>query len=317
MEIRLSYLEQLPGKIDFHYLRELTLEKDRWKEHKGQAKWLNFFINLPHVKNIETNFSLPAPKFSSPEADSNLMGELALKLSPWKKGPFNFFGNNIDSEWRSDFKWDRMTRAKLDYHQKNILDIGCNNGYFMFKLLEHKPKMVLGVDPIIPCMHQFNFINHYIENSPLHFELWGADDIKAFENSFDIILYMGILYHHRNPLEQLLYIRNALVPSGHAIIETIGIPGDVPTALTPLDSYAGMKNVYFLPTLKCLEHWLIKIGFINIEVVDISKTDDTEQRATDWAQKKSLIDGLNAENLDFTKEGYPAPLRFMLKVQKK
>lgn len=322
MEIkRLSYLEKLKGKINKDVLSQLTCEKDKWVNHKGQKEWVDFFSNLPHSSQTQMKSNCNRVEIETlskltPEQINEVRNQ-ASKLSPWKKGPFELFGIEIDSEWDSELKWKRVLEAQLNFENKTILDIGCNNGYFMFRMLEKNPSLVLGIDPILPCRHQFEFINHFVKSDKLHFELWGADDVVHFKDSFDIIFYMGILYHHRNPLEQLKFIKEALVSGGQAIIETIGIEGEEEMSLTPREYYAGMKNVYFVPTLNALKNWLSKTGFQEIEVVNISKTDQNEQRSTQWAQKKSLIDGLNPDDHNLTIEGYKAPLRFMLKVTKK
>lgn len=320
-ENRLNYLQQLSGERDEVYLQNLCAEKDRWTEFKNQDAWIDFFNHLPDLHYSDLSLDKRAVTVSSIKSLSqNQIDDLkskAMQLAPWKKGPFNLFGIEIDAEWRSDFKWQRLQSAIGDLSGKTVLDIGCNNGYFMFRALGADARFVLGIDPVLPCRHQFHFINHFVKSPKVHFELWGVEDVKAFKNSFDVILHMGIIYHHRHPLEQLIDIREALKPGGTAIIETIGIAGEGSHALFPEDRYAGMKNIYFVPTLNCLINWARKSQFINIEVIDDCPTSTEEQRPTDWAPKKSLEHVLDLENSELTIEGYPAPRRLMIKVQKK
>ena len=179
-------------------------------------------------------------------------------LIPWKKGPFDLFGIKIDGEWRSDFKWARIEKALGPLTNRRILDIGCNNGYFMFKMLEHNPEMVLGIDPVVRCLLQFKIIQSFIPHPNVFFELWGVEHVKYFKNFFDDIFYMGIIYHHKNPIEQLIMIKEALKPGGRIIFETIGIPGQDSYALFPEDRYAKMRNVWFIPTVSCSSNWLKK-----------------------------------------------------------
>ena len=73
-----------------------------------------------------------------------------------------------------------------------------------------------------------------------------------------------------------------------------------------------MGNIFFLPTVKCLEHWLKRCGFGRIRCVNISKTTSAEQRRTDWIDTQSLADFLDSDDPDKTVEGYPAPLRAMV-----
>ncbi len=55
-------------------------------------------------------------------------------LIPWRKGPFHLFDVHVDTEWRSDWKWDRVS-PHLDLTNKRILDVGCGNGYYMWRML--------------------------------------------------------------------------------------------------------------------------------------------------------------------------------------
>jgi len=318
---RLAYLRPLSGERDEDYLHRLCAEKDRWPTFKNQDSWVHFFQDLPSIENSkydlnQNSITLSTDKTIESELYENLK-QKALTLGPWKKGPFNLYGMEIDAEWRSDFKWNRLSHALGSLEGKSVLDIGCNNGYFMFRALGAGAQFVLGIDPVLPCMHQFQFINHFVKSPQIHFELWGVEDVKAFKNSFDVILHMGIIYHHRHPLEQLIDIREALKPGGTAIIETIGIAGEESVALFPEDRYAGMKNIYFVPTLSCLINWAHKSQFINIEVIDDTLTTTDEQRPTEWANKNSLEHALDPNDPLRTIEGYPAPRRMMIKVQKK
>lgn len=166
---------------------------------------------------------------------------------------------------------------------------------------------------------QFEYINHFKKNDNLKFELFGIEDLPNFKSFYDVIFSMGVLYHHRHPLEQLISIREALVPGGEMIMETIGIPGDDSICLFPEDRYSKMRNVWFLPTLACLKNWINRTGFIDMEVVSVSTTNFEEQRKTPWCPPphQSLEDFLDENDQTKTVEGYPAPVRFCIKAKKK
>ena len=66
---------------------------------------------------------------------------------PWKKGPFSFFETMIDSEWRSDLKWQRIRPWCGSLANKVVADVGAHNGYFMFRMAQEQAKLVLGFDP--------------------------------------------------------------------------------------------------------------------------------------------------------------------------
>ena len=69
-------------------------------------------------------------------------------LMPWRKGPFNVFDIKIDSEWRSDYKWDRIVGSLSDMQHQTILDVGCGNGYHCLRMKAMGAKHVMGIDPL-------------------------------------------------------------------------------------------------------------------------------------------------------------------------
>ena len=153
----------------------------------------------------------------------------------------------------------------------------------------------------------------------LEFSQMGIEHLKLLDEKFDVIFSMGVLYHHRHPLEQLESLKNALKPGGTLILETIGYPGQESTAFFPPERYAKMRNVFFLPTKSCLENWLNRCHFTNIELIDESITTIEEQRLTQWcpAPKQSLEDFLDPSDHSLTIEGHPAPHRFIYSAKKK
>ena len=276
------------------------------------------------IETREAHWQRPASNDLNDALNKDLSDELQLQkacelLIPWKKGPFQLSFGNLDAEWRSDFKWERFKHALGNIQDKVILDVGCNNGYFMFQMAELKPKLVLGIDPIPRCQAQFKLLNKIYKHENLRFELLGVEHCKHFHKLFDTILFMGIIYHHRHPLEQLIDLREALKPGGELILETIGIPGEESYALFPEERYAGMKNIYFIPTLSCTINWLLKAKFENIEVIADSDMTTEEQRTTKWNPEnfKTLEDSLDPKDPSKTVEGHPAPRRFLVKASKK
>ena len=225
----------------------------------------------------------------------------------------------IDAEWRSDKKWERLEKIVDNLKGKKILDIGCNNGYFMYRMADQRPEFILGIDPVVPYWSQFKFINHFAKCDNLQMELLGVEDCIHFDKLFDVVFSMGIIYHHRNPIQQLLDIKKSMRPGGQLILETIGIPGEKSIALFPEDRYAKMRNVWFVPTLSCLVNFAKKARFGDIEVVADTPLTSDEQRLTDWCPppRQSLEDFLDPNDQTKTIEGHPAPRRFLISCRKK
>ena len=240
---------------------------------------------------------------------------LLKKFIPWKKGPFKVNSIEIDSEWRSDLKWNRLLNSLPDMKDKLVLDVGCNNGYFLFKILEQAPRHILGIDPVLSCLLQYKAILALLkERPPISFELLGHQHLPYLATTFDVIFHMGIIYHHKNPIAQILDLRNALRPGGTLIIETINIPGEESYCLFPEDRYAKMRNIWFVPTTSCLINWLQKCKFKNIEIIFDELLTNQEQRVTSWSGNQSLDDFLDPSNKSLTIEGHPAPRRLAIKA---
>jgi len=320
----LDYLIPYKKNLQFEKLLELKKEREAWWDRPSSQR---FFIDKQKLPKIEKEYSCD---FSTDQVcigdeshlSDNEKKELhaaATQLIPWKKGPFKLFHLDIDAEWRSDQKWQRLASSVGSLKNKVVMDIGCNNGYFLFRMANDEPKLLLGIDPVLQIQAQFDLIQHYAKAPHTHFELFGVEHLEHFKEVFDTIFYMGIIYHHRHPIKQLIDIREALKPGGQAILETIGIPGEESIALFPEDRYARMGNVWFVPTLSCFINWAKKARFIDVEVICDSDLNSDEQRTTKWCPPpfQSLSDSLDPDDSSLTIEGHPAPRRFLLSVRKK
>lgn len=237
---------------------------------------------------------------------------LAYELKPWRKGPFQIFDNLINSEWNSSIKYN-IIKNHLNINNKIVADIGCNNGYYMFRMLELNPKKIIGFDPSAHCFCQFDFINHFID-SKIKFEMLGIQDLTYYDIKFDTILCLGVLYHRTNPIDCLKILKQALNLNGELILDCLIIDSIKPIALSPL-SYAKMKNVYFIPSISALKNWLERANFKDIEIIATKKTNLNEQRKTEWINGESLESFLDKNNPAKTIEGYQAPKRIYLKAK--
>jgi tRNA (mo5U34)-methyltransferase len=233
-------------------------------------------------------------------------------LKPWRKGPFQLFGIDIDAEWRSDMKWNRLKGHIAPLARKRVLDIGCSNGYYMFKMASMKPDFVIGIEPYLSFYFQYQLLQTYLKFEQICCLPFTIEDMPVMQEWFDTVFCMGILYHRRSPLDMLLQIRSNLKKGGELILETLIIKGDSDLTLIPENRYAKMNNVYFIPTIPCLRNWLARTGFHNIRCIDITRTTTEEQHRTEWIDTESLEDFLDEHDADKTVEGYPAPVRAIL-----
>ena len=244
--------------------------------------------------------------------------ELALfGLRPWRKGPFRIFGIDLDTEWVSFLKWRRLEQHLASLRGRKILDVGSSSGYYLFRMKTQDPALLLGLEPYATFYYQFRFLAALAGLERLHTLPLKFEELPATPDFFDTVFHMGVLYHVRSPLHTLTELRRTLRRGGELVLETLVIPGEQDVALTPRDRYAKMNNVFFLPTVTCLECWLERTGFTNIRCIDVSRTTEEEQRKTAWIQTESLADFLHPEDRMRTVEGYPAPRRALMLAQVK
>lgn len=238
-------------------------------------------------------------------------------LIPWRKGPYSLFDLFVDTEWRSDWKWQRIAERIGDLKGRRVLDVGCGNGYHCWRMFEAGAARVIGIDPSPRFVVQFYMIKHFAETAPVDVLPLGIEALPSKLECFDTTFSMGVLYHRRSPMDHLLELRDTLKPGGELVLETLVIDGGLGEVLVPPGRYGKMNNVWFLPSVPTLESWLGKCGFEQIECIDVTPTTVDEQRATEWMKFQSLTDFLDPHNPGKTVEGHPGPVRAALVARKK
>jgi tRNA (mo5U34)-methyltransferase len=247
---------------------------------------------------------------TAPDAASRY--ESLLELKPWRKGPFEVGGVHIDSEWRSDLKWNRVRGRIAALDGRTVLDVGCGNGYFALRMLEDGARAVFGIDPTVLYVMQFLAVTIDRRDLPVVVLPLRLHELPEAPGVFDTTFSMGVLYHQRSPIDHLRQLRDTLRPGGQLVLETLYVHGQESYACTPADRYARMKNVWLLPTVAELSTWLRRSGYRDLEIVDRSVTSTEEQRATEWMTFESLADAIDPENPERTVEGWPAPRRVIV-----
>ncbi|QSP94570.1 tRNA 5-methoxyuridine(34)/uridine 5-oxyacetic acid(34) synthase CmoB [Marinobacter salinisoli] len=299
-----------------------TQLKLRFEErpHGDMARWLNAVHSLPEVPDISSDLTRSAVTLSTGaplSADQQEQLESSLRgLMPWRKGPFDFFGTYIDTEWRSDWKWDRVAPYLSDLRGRRILDVGCGSGYHCWRMLGEGAGRVIGIDPGLLFLFQFLSVKRYLGDVPVDLVPIRMEDLPDNLQAFDTTFSMGVLYHRRSPLDHLLELKGTLRKGGELVLETLVVDGPQGYSLMPEDRYGQMRNVWFLPSCDTLLRWLDRTGFENARVVDVTETTTEEQRSTDWMRFNSLQDFLDPEDPSKTIEGYPGPRRATIIAEK-
>lgn len=309
----------LYARLADHQLQALalTLQDDFLDSlrHGDFPRWRRLAASLPSLTPSEVELGATVRAGVSADGDPGSLAELEAglrELIPWRKGPFELFGIGIDSEWRSDLKWDRLSGALGTLSDKRVLDVGCGNGYHCYRMVEAGASLALGLEPHLPYVGQFLAIDRYLEAQPAHVLPLSLEQFPDTGPVFDLVFSMGVLYHARSPFDHLLKLRHCLREGGQIVLESIVVPGQAGYALTPEDRYARMRNVWFLPSVETMTLWLRRCGFSTIRLLDETTTEATEQRQTDWMPFDSLAQSLLPEDPARTLEGYPAPRRAIL-----
>jgi tRNA (mo5U34)-methyltransferase len=293
-------------------LMPLLRERFADSAHGKLHEWQNVLRDLPCVENPVVdlnNDKVTAEAVTLPTGERNRLRDLLLQLKPWRKGPFDLCGVNIDAEWRSDLKWQRLKNEIAPLRHRAVLDVGCGNGYYALRMLGSGARLVIGIEPTLLYVCQFLAIQQLLNIELVHVLPLRIQELPPESRAFDTTFSMGVLYHQRDPLEHMQQLSNTLRPGGELVMETLILPGTESAIRVPDSRYARMRNIWHLPTVGALEDWLAQAGFCNIRTVDVSSTTIEEQRSTDWMSFESLSEALDPNDSSRTIEGWPAPAR--------
>jgi len=169
------------------------------------------------------------------ENDSAAIRESLMSLSPWRKGPFEIGNVTIDSEWQSNLKWDRLKNGIAPLDGRNVLDVGCGNGYYALQMCAAGTRSVIGIDPTILYVMQFLAISHFTAAKRVFVLPLRLHELPDSSHAFDTTFSMGVLYHQRSPIDHLRQLKSTLRPGGQLVLETLFVPGDEAFARTDHD----------------------------------------------------------------------------------
>ena len=293
---------------------EQALSADR---HGDLGRWRYLLQQLPEIQTEDIDLRADRLRIGQAqqagEAVRQDIHQTLRALQPWRKGPYELFGIHIDTEWRSDWKWQRLREHIQPLAGRKVLDVGCGNGYHAWRMAGEGAGLVVGIDPSLLFLTQFNAVRHFMARPPnVHFLPLGIESVPDRLAAFDSVFSMGILYHRRSPMDHLLDLKACLRPGGELVLETLVVEGDENSVLVPEGRYAKMRNVWFIPSPAALVNWLQRCGYRNVRVVDVTPTRIEEQRRTDWMAFESLADFLDPNDHRLTVEGHPAPTRALV-----
>jgi tRNA (mo5U34)-methyltransferase len=309
-----KFYQKIAGNRLNHWLNTLPAQLTEWQArhlHGEFSQWQKTITALPKTSpsSIDINSTVRAGERSDiNDGEYKRIENLLKKFKPWRQGPDHIQGLQIDTEWRSDFKWDRLLPHISPLKNRYVLDIGCGSGYHLWRMRGAGAKFVVGIDPTQLFLTQFQAIQHFVQDDNVNLLPLGVEQLPEL-NAFDTVFAMGVLYHRRSPVDFIYQLKSQLAAGGELVLETLVVDGEENTVLVPGERYAKMRNVWFLPSCDAMCAWLERCGFKNIRVVNTDITALDEQRKTDWIDTESLQDFLDPNDASKTIEGYPAPKR--------
>ncbi len=293
-------------------IKQIVAEKLAIGGHGKMGQWQQALNALPEItpSQIELTDKVEIGNVSDlSDVDKAQFVATLQQFHPWRKGPYNLLGVEIDTEWHSDWKWDRLAPHIQPLTDRKVLDVGAGNGYHGWRMLGQGAELVIGIDPTLVFVMQYQVMQRYIGEKNHYVLPLGIEDLPDNLAYFDSVFSMGVLYHRRSPLDHLYELRSCLRPGGELVLETLVIEGEEGVVLMPEGRYAKMRNVWFLPSIDTMKLWLRRCGFKNVRCVASNTTCCQEQRATQWMTFESLADFLDPIDSTKTIEGYPAPIR--------
>ena len=272
------------GQDDLAAVTQLSVEAC---QHGDMTKWLSAIEEIKKFASPLCEISETLNLGYSASHPEKLIPHLQ-QLMPWRKGPFTLGDVLIDTEWRSDWKWQRVAPHLSEMTGRTVLDVGCGNGYFGYQMLGAGAKAVIGIDPMWLFISQFLVMREFSGNVPNFVLPLGIDDVPDSVSGFDTVFSMGVLYHRKSHREHLQKLKSLLSDGGELVLETLVLDSDNDEVLIPEGRYAKMRNVWAIPSLKILKDWVDEAGFKDIKIVDVNQTSVDEQRTSDWMKFESL-----------------------------
>jgi tRNA (mo5U34)-methyltransferase len=151
----------------------------------------------------------------------------------------------------------------LDFVDKDCLDIGCNSGFFSFKLAQ-KGNRVLGIDlqqSGCKTIDQAYFANSILQTGA-HF--LNGNFMNLPLKQYDVVMFLGVLYHLKDYEAGLDKVAALVKPGGILFLET-AFKGE--TEFNP-EGMAHDKTTYFIPSQEWVFAALMKRGFKVVRRID-------------------------------------------------
>ena len=172
-----------------HWLETLPAQVAAWQRealHGKFREWERAVEFLPELTpwRLDLLHSVTAESETPLSEGHRLRIENLLKnLMPWRKGPYSLYGINIDTEWRSDWKWERVLPHLSDLSGRTILDVGCGSGYHMWRMIGAGAHLAVGIDPSCSCVSLKRYVSSSATTSGRISCRWASSSCRRWRPS--------------------------------------------------------------------------------------------------------------------------------------
>lgn len=171
------------------------------------------------------------------------------ELGPWfhnlnlrgvETAPDHFLGNYPEIKWR------HFSRAiPKDLTGKSVLDIGCNAGFYAIEMKRRGAATVVGIDSDEDYLAQARFAAS-VCGAEIEFQRLSVYDVARLGRAFDVVLFMGVLYHLRHPLLALDLLHRHVVKN--LLVFQSMLRGSEEVALLAEDYPFSERNIFDDPS---------------------------------------------------------------------
>jgi tRNA (mo5U34)-methyltransferase len=202
-----------------------------------------------------------------------------LDLNGVKTAPNHFLGDYPNIKWRNF-----AHAIPDDLHGKSVLDVGCNAGFYSIEMKKRGAARVVGIDSDPMYLDQARFAAEVCGYPDIEFRNLSVYEIGQLGEPFDVVIFMGVLYHLRHPLLALdmLYgmVNELLVFQSmqRGSKQLMSVNDDYPFWETSIFDHDEFPKMYFIekryasdptnwwiPNRACVEAMLRSAGF---DIVD-------------------------------------------------
>ena len=219
-----------------------------------------------------------------PKLSDDEIRERVAALGPWfhnldlngvKTAPDHFLGDYPAVKWRHF-----ADAIPADLSGKSVLDVGCNAGFYSLEMKRRGAARVLAIDYDEGYLQQARFAAE-VTGLDIEFAQLSVYDVGALGERFDLVLFLGVLYHLEDPLGAMR--RVAALTRELAIIETAAIALGAEHEerplweLYPADEFAGDPTNWWAPNLRAVHDLCRAAGFRRSQTIVGPRADGPAQ----------------------------------------